>query len=614
MTGIRASAALLVLLLALTGCVPEHAFVEALSDPWVREQATLDSLSATGQAPSALALARRRMRAARAGLEPAWRLASARVTLRDLERRGTMAAADRTALERADAAVLAGRAAFAADSLAGMVECYREALQLRIRVLGPDDPATADAAFHLANANFFVGRVREADSLVHAARAVFLVTYGPGHPRIADAEEVIGRLVKNYSGSDAFIQALAYDSRSLRIRVASEGPHSLAVASSLHLLGNLHRAAHRPAVAIAFFQSSLEIRLRMLGPVHEDVASAYGGLAFLATSRGQWAQAATLAERALAAAPDPNRFSVSRNTRMGLRGQMLRRMGRTVEAVAALREAVAMSESLWQLTARDEASTVASGLNMHAELALALAELGRSDEAFDQLERGTSRTLLARLLVADSAMADPWRGLRARSQRWLADDEAIVIWPRSSVPYMSDFPLWACVVRRTGPVQWVRLDRRTPLFKGGRSIREVLWGELRAASEWPRRVTEVEPFREKALWMYRERFAPLEPALAGVRRLFVCSPDFHCGGPLGVLRDEQGRWLADRYVISYAPSVLLWTIEHERIEHTGGPARSGALLVGDPAYPPAIPGAGVACAGPARRSSRSPHASETPRC
>src|SRR5439155_13514669 len=121
--------------------------------------------------------------------------------------------------------------------------------------------------------------------------------------------------------------------------------------------------------------------------------------------------------------------------------------------------------------------------------------------------------------------------------------------PRSAVTlFVPNYPFTACVVRSNGPVQWMRIERRTPLYPRLGTIREALLTEMRAASAWPRRVTDVRPLAAMARLMGREWFAPLEPALAGVRHLIVCSPDLVAGGPLGVLIDERGRYLADRFV------------------------------------------------------------------
>jgi CHAT domain-containing protein len=276
----------------------------------------------------------------------------------------------------------------------------------------------------------------------------------------------------------------------------------------------------------------------------------------------------------------------SRSLRLGLRGQALRRIGRSEEAVSVLREAVALRESVWVRTPRDAGSSVIAGLALYRDLAMALASVGRGDEAFEQLEHGVARVGLD---LADRDDPDPWRGLIPRVQRALRPDEAIVLWPRSSTTmFVPDRPLYACIVRTQGAVQWIRIESRARYPRLG-TVREALWVEMRAASAWPRRTVDTTTVAELAHVMWKERFAPLEASLAGVRHLIVCSPDYLAGGPLGVLRDANGRYLTERFAISYVPSALRFARARERARPPGGAPRP-ALLVGDPAYSAADPG------------------------
>ncbi|HET7224908.1 MAG TPA: CHAT domain-containing tetratricopeptide repeat protein, partial [Candidatus Eisenbacteria bacterium] len=468
--------------------------------------------------------------------------------------------------------------------------------------LGPADVATAAAAAELAAREFWVGHPGEADSLAGAARGAFAAALGPASPRVADAEELLGMIAKNYGGSHAYATAIAHYHAALRIRLACLGPHADPVAATWQDIGNLERLSRRPAAAYRLFSTALDIRLAH-GARGEDVASVLGAMAFLRAGEGRWPEAEALARRAQAATPAGDGASTDAFAlRLGLQGQMLRRMGRNAEAARVLRQAVALREASWARTARDPGSTVFSGLGLHRDLALALAGLGRGDEAFEELERGSARTLAApadtaeRALTGAAGAGDPWRGLLARVQRALAPDEALVEWPQASgtTVFVADYPMYACIVRSHGPVQWVRLEQRSPWYHGLGSVRSALFAELRAASGWPGRVTDVQAVNEEAHRMWSEWFAPLEPALAGVRHLIVCSPDLLAGGPLGVLRDDRGRFLSDRFTISYAPSAL-WFAHSRAANGARVPARGAgpALLVGDPHYPAAEPGWGA---------------------
>jgi CHAT domain-containing protein len=158
----------------------------------------------------------------------------------------------------------------------------------------------------------------------------------------------------------------------------------------------------------------------------------------------------------------------------------------------------------------------------------------------------------------------------------------MVSWVRDRYGSMREEVTWACIVRATGPPQWIRLGDAGRPLPGGAMRSASLWRELRATARWPMRLDAGEAERRLALEMSATWFAPLERALEGVHHVIVFSPDLVGSGPLAALCDAQGRSLLDRYAISYAPSASFYVMERERgreIEST-----SAALVVGDPAY------------------------------
>jgi hypothetical protein len=582
---VSARAALTALLaLTLGGCAFAPAPSPETARAWDAGAARLDSLTSADRVEDALAFARVRVRLVRAGLAPAWRAREADAVARSLTRRAALPPADRAALAAADRALLAAPEALAADSLAAVLDLRRAAWRAHVERLGTDDPSAADAALALAESELALAHPREADSLGHVALAAFR-RLGAGHPRVADAEDLLGRVVKNYTGTRRVELASAHYDAALGIRVRTLGPGSLAAAGLLQELGNLYRVGDRPREALTLMQAALDIRRARLGPHDDAVATTLASVAYVHAGLGHWAAAEACVRDALAATPAGITTTAgSRSMRLMLHGQMLRRLGRLAEAERALREVVALRESLWTRTPRDEAASVVSGLTAHRELALAMASDGQGDAALEEVDRGSARALVERLI--DTRAGDPWHDLLARVQRVLPGDMALVGWPRVPLSTLqADYPMWAYVVRAHGPVHWVRLDRVSPLDPRGRTVRERYWTELMAAAQWPVRVTDTAPAARMAAAMWRERFAPLEPFLGGATRLVVCSPDLLAAGPVGALRDARGRWLDQRFSVSYAPSVLLWLRARERAGGAPAARGRGALLVGDPAYP-----------------------------
>jgi tetratricopeptide (TPR) repeat protein len=586
--------------LAIAGCAAPPPPRAVVADTWPATSNAIDSLAGSGRPEAALALARTDLRAAIARGAPAWRLAEPRAHALSLDRETALSPVTRARLVEAALALRDARAAADAESLASAREFCASAWRIRYDALGAGDVRTAEAALALAGAQLALGNPGAADSLARAARTSYVHALGADHPRVADADELLGRVAKNYSGAQlAFVAARGYYEEALRIRVAAYGPCSLPVASTWQDLGNLYRNLRRWPEALQMFGTALELRRELAGPVDADVASALGAIAYLHANAGHWAQGEAFARAAIEATPrGPGAPAGPRSGRLGLRGQMLRRLERYAEAIAPLSEAVALRESLWTLMPHDEGSTIVSGLSLHRDLAIALAAVGRGDEAFEQLARGSSRSLAGRLVGADPVHGAAWPELLPRVQRALGPDEAMITWVRPApwaVP--GDYPMWACVLRSNGPLRWVRLERRTPAIARVGTIREALWGEMIFAAGWPRQVADTVAVGAMARAMGLEWFEPLEPALTGVRSIVVCAPELFANGPLGALQDAQGRWLGQRFTISYVPSAALFV--HEREAAPRERRAPSTLLVGDPAYGgsdahrwPRLPGAG----------------------
>ena len=564
----------------LAGCVPERPAIDPPGDAWARSEARLDSLGAGGSVSEALALAERRVRVVRAGLEPSWRAREAEASAREWRARAAATDDVRGALAAADRALLEAAELKRADSLGLARDRAAFACVTRDSLLGAGSLSACRAALALADLEFLLSHPGEADSIATGAAARLRALVGPSHPLVADALEVQGRVVKNFGGPTFLTHALEHYDPALRMRVEAYGAGGAPVASSLQSLGNLYRLARRPRIAIAFMHRAFEVRSAHLAMPHDELASILSGLAFVHMGLGEWSEAERLSREALAASP-PTTPPGSLSVRLGVHGQMLRRLGREAEAVSELQTAVAIRESVWARTPRDEGTTLSSGLSLYRDLAMALASQGRAEEAFEQVERANGRALLLRL-GADSSGADPWRHLFARVQAALPKDAALVAWVRTpGLTAAAEERTWACVVRASGPPRWVALRQALvgPGLRG--SFRDLLYLELRSSAGWPLRVAGNTTVERYARGMGREVFAPLEPLLAGATRLIVCSPDLFGGGPLGAIQDAQGRWLADRYDVTYTPSALLWLDGHSREES----AAPSALLVGDPAYP-----------------------------
>ncbi|MCC6650252.1 MAG: CHAT domain-containing protein [Candidatus Eisenbacteria bacterium] len=579
---IRRAALALAAAAALSGCVPDRPAIDSARDPWVADAARIDTLRSQDRIAEALGIARRMERTVAAGMQPRWRAIEAPLETGELLARLGRPAGERLLLARADRALFEARSLKAADSLSAARNRCAWALHVRDSLLGPDALSSARAALVLADIEFLLAHPSEADSFAIRAERSIRAQLGAEHPLLAEARETQGRVVKNFAGTAAFTHARDHYDSAIRLRAAAYGAAGLPVSISLQSLGNLYRMARQPRAALALLKLGLDIRRTHLTPPHDEIASLYSSIAFLHMSLGEWREAEEFSRHAIEASPADVPVG-SYAVRLGLHGQMLRRLGRNSEAVRDLRAAVAIRESVWTRTSRDEASTVNSGMSLYRDLAMALAAEGQAEQAFEQFERGNSRVLLLRL-GADSLGKDPWSGLLGRVQRSLPANAAMIAWLRTpGMTSDSAEPTWACVVRSSGPPRWIELTPRTVRGNQRITYREMYWWDLTATANWPLRVTDTAPVGDLARGLWREAFAPLEPLLDGADRIIVYSPDLFGGGPLSALLDDRGRWLGDRYDITYAPSALLWLREQETPPVPSRPA----LLVGDPAYPAA---------------------------
>jgi tetratricopeptide (TPR) repeat protein len=464
------------------------------------------------------------------------------------------------------------------DSLLAAHPLAQQVCDTRVAAFGIADPSAARARMQLADVAFLIGRGGEADSLARGVLAHLPAGAHSTHPLAADAEQMMGRVIKNFSGARYRGDAMPHYERALAIRERTDGPRSLAVAEIQQEMGNLERAAQRVPEAITHFERALEIRRARLGPHHEDVASTLSAIAWLSASQGDWPAAERRIRESLAAVPESELTSPAmRALRTGLLGQSLRRTGHTREAVAELRTAVAAAETVWARVPHDGAGSVSAGLSIHRELALALAAEGEAEEAFEHVERSEGR------LWAPDLGEDGWAGVLGRVQRALPRDAALVAWPRTALfPPGGDYPMWACVVRNTGRPAWVKIERTAGWSPRGFSPREALNREIVHAAEWPLRIEDTHRIDSLAAVMGREILTPLEPHLRGVSRLIVSGPDLMAWSPLGMLRDARGERLDERFVISYVPSGRAYADLCERTPATPTADPGRALLVGAP--------------------------------
>ncbi|HRX84798.1 MAG TPA: tetratricopeptide repeat protein [Phycisphaerae bacterium] len=267
-------------------------------------------------------------------------------------------------------------AQFQLGELTAAADCYAEAIRIYTKVWGPEHPALATLKGNLAAILRTQGRAAEAVPLLRESLAVRIATLRPGHPEIANAQSNLGRTLADIGALD---EAESLLRASLAARQAAHPGDDNDVASSLDALAEVLEKQKRLEEAEAISRDSVAMRRRLLGDDHIDVANSGYTLALILRDRGAFADAVD-------------------------------------EFNAALR---IMSAKLpadhWRLAL------------LRSDLAVALAQLGRTDEAETALLaayeplRGTlgdgdrrTQNVIRRLVdlydaAGDAERAQPWR-------------------------------------------------------------------------------------------------------------------------------------------------------------------------------------------------------------
>jgi tetratricopeptide (TPR) repeat protein len=349
------------------------------------------------------------------------------------------------------------------------------------------------------------------------------------------------------------------------------------------------------AQAEPLLQKALAICRRVLGEDHPDTALSYNNVAYNLYAQGQYREAATAwadAARSFEAA----RLAV---TAAGLDraafGARLSPLPPLAACLARLGQPTDAWQRLEQHLARgllDEAAARTSPTRTPDELRRQQELLGRRQQFDTQIT-----ALLARPGKLDAVRAPLQQLSRQRAEvqaqlsrldaEWsrrevldlpriqaqLPADAALVAWvdvaaAQAAGPHGEH---WACLVKHRGPPVWVRLPgcgtagawtEADDWLPGAVAFALTFRGGP-ATDDWPQ-------LRQR---LYRQRLAPLESHLKGVRQLLAV--------PAGVMAGVPVEALSDRFTVSYVPSGSVFA----RLREQRPPAAPAALLaVGDPTF------------------------------
>src|SRR6266545_1186901 len=486
---------------------------------------------------------------------------------------------------------------------------YQRALAIWEKALGPDHPQVTLSLDNLASLYRAKGDNTKAEPLAQRALAIKEKALGPEHPDVALS---LNNLVMIYQQRGDYAKAEPLAQRALTISEKTLGPEHFGVAHCLNNLGDLYLGRGEYEKAEPMFQRALAIWEKTLRPEHPFIASSLANLAVLYAAKGAIAQAVRFQSRANAISDldlDLNLIAGSERQKLAL----LNLSRFQTDSTLSLHAQVAPNDP----QALDLAFTTwlrrkGRGLEAMADTIAILRRHAapQDQQLFDQL--ADARSQLAALTLGESSTAKPgtYRAQLA-SLREKADELEATLSSHSAEFRTQSQPVALAAVQSALPAGSVLVEFAayrphelpTEKRKPPRYLAYLLapqgrpqWVDLgevevidRAVEAWrralrdPRRTDVKQLARGMDDKVMRPVRALLQSGLGEMRgkiRRLLIAPDGSLNLiPFAALVDEQGRYLVERYSISYLVSgrdLLRLQVRQ--------PCKSEAVVVADPDY------------------------------
>lgn len=506
---------------------------------------------------------------------------------------------------------------------------YERALSLNERALsiygktvGEDDSRTGETLVNLASVYALTGDTARAASLDERALKIFEKVLEAGHPEIALALNNLGDSVRELRD---FPRAEKLLLRALEIREKKLGAAHPDVGRTLENLANLYRDQGDYGKAESFYQRALKVKEKALGAEHPALLSTLTDMSLLYAAKGDAAAATLFAARAIVG----GERNADLNLRAGSERQKLAYLNLLSDQ---LNQAITLNVSLApaQASARDLAVNTVLQRKGRVQDALAdsFSSLRRRLDAqdvalLDEFNNATAQ--LARLALSEqqqSATGDYRERLAALRER--REQLEAEVSRRSAEFRAAAQPVTLAAVRAALPpdaallefiaYQPVRPKATTRSEQYGearyvvyviRSRGEVQWRELGTVKDldgaidlWRQALREPSrrDVRQLARTVDEKVMRPVR-ALAGDATQLLVAPDGELNlMPFAALVDERGRYLIERYAVTYLTS-------GRELLHLGlaPPSKSEPLIIANPSFGEPAVAAEIARNTPVRR-------------
>jgi tetratricopeptide (TPR) repeat protein len=482
---------------------------------------------------------------------------------------------------------------------------FRHALAVTRQALGDRAPETAGCYNNLATNLLSQRQYAEAEKMFRQALEIYLATVRENHVYTALCYQNLG-LCLSYEKQPA--KGEEYLRKAYQVMKKLVGDDHPDTARALANLGHNLTLQGRFAAAEKWSREALEARRKQLGDYHKDTVQSLANLGTLLYAQGKYAEAAE-AWRDAAKGYEVVRLRVN-PTGLGRAvfaaeespllhlAACLARLGEKAEAWKAAEAGFARG-LLDELAGTPDA---ASGSALQQRLARTarldlldqqIVALSREKKEAEQVQlRDLTQQRAARLteLARESARTSVNEVFDlGKVQAQLTPDAALLFWLDLKGAGDAANPggeHWACLVRRQGLPQWLKLSGSGP---------ESAW--VAEDDDLPRRVAELlskrpENVADESLApvkrLHRQRLASVEAVLKEtgdvppIRHLVVI--------PAGAMAGVPVEALTDRFTVSYAPSATVFA--RLRLQHDERPLPAlnsrPALLLGDPNFQAAV--------------------------
>jgi len=177
------------------------------------------------------------------------------------------------------------------------IPLWQRTVEIREKVLGPEDLTVAEALSSLGTSYELIGDYASAEPLLQRALRIKEKIHGPEHPAVADQIRELGDL---YLAKGDYLQAEEMLQKALGIFERTGETETINVSALLQRLGDTYYARNEYKQSEACFQRSIGILEKLLGPDHYHLVDTFSMLGHVAYDAGDYAKTEAMFQRALA--------------------------------------------------------------------------------------------------------------------------------------------------------------------------------------------------------------------------------------------------------------------------------------------------------------------------